>query len=137
MKTPYDAAARVRQREIDDLRKLIDAERGRLAQIDKRLETIAAALVREARLAADDPALTAQAYMDLLRAERARLVAEKPVIEARLAQLRDQTAEAYGALRAIETAAADYRHEAERILANAEQTMLDDIAATSLFRRSA
>ena len=137
MKTPYDAAIRVRQREVDELRKRIEAERGRLDQIEKRLDAVGAGLARETRLAASDRALNAQAYIDLLRAERGRLLAEKPLVEASLAALRDTAAEAYGALRAIETAATEYRHEAARAIANAEQGMLDDMAATSLLQRSA
>lgn len=136
MKTPYDAAARVRQRELDELRKAIKAEATRLDLIEKRLETIAAALERETKLVADDPVLSAPVYVELLRGERARLGPDKLAVEARLARLREQAAEAFGALRTIETAAADYRSEAARVAANAEQSVLDDMAATATVRRA-
>ncbi len=99
--------------------------------IEKRLEAIATALTRETKLAADDPALAAHVYVDLLRGERARLGPDRAAVEARLARLREQAAEAFGALRTIEAAAAEYRSDVERVLANAEQSVLDDMAATA------
>jgi hypothetical protein len=55
-------------------------------------------------------------------------------VEARIAQLRDIALDAYGTLRGIETAADDYRRDALRIEAGAEQAASDDLGAAAFLK---
>lgn len=130
MKTPYDGAMRVQQREIDDVRVAINIQVNQLIQIENSRASVNDALAREAALAASDVALSSHAYVARMRAERARLAVDQAMIDAQLGLLRGKAIAAYGSMKTIETAADTYRDEAERVDANAEQSRIDDFSAT-------
>lgn len=136
MKTPYDGAMRVQQREIDDVRVAINIQVNQLVQVETSRTAVDAAIARETAIAADDVLISSHAYVERMRAVRARLTEDQAAIDARLGQLRAKAAAAYGSLKAIESAADNFRDEAERASASAEQSRLDDFAAAALVRRA-
>lgn len=131
MKTPFDAALRIGRREIDDMRLAINVQINQLVQVDNSRATVDATVARETRAAGDDALLSTHAYMMRMRAERARLEADKAMMDARLDMLRSRAAAAYGAHRAVESAAENFREEAARADASAQQARSDDRAATA------
>jgi hypothetical protein len=137
MKTPFDGAIRIRQREIDELRIAISIEVDRVVQIEAAQADASAAMRAEHAVAADAALVSSYAYLQQMQRERVRLAKDRALVEARLAQLRDHAASAYGATRAIETAADQYRETTLRAIASAEQGELDDIAAANLHRGAA
>ncbi|MEE4452372.1 hypothetical protein [Novosphingobium resinovorum] len=134
MKTPYDAALRVRQRELDEVSSAIRAEAGALGAVEQERMRVATALAREADLAASDLALASPGWQRRMRGERQALSARETELQARLDALREVAVDAYGVLRGIENAADDYRAEAQRSEAAAEQSATDDISAAAFLR---
>lgn len=137
MKTPYDTAMRIQQSEVDDVRVAINIQVNQLVQVESARSAVDAALVRESAVAVDEALLPSFAYVARMRAERARLTQDQAVIDARLGQLRTRAVAAYSSLKAIESAADGFRAEAERQSSNAEQTGIDDLAASALVRNRA
>lgn len=134
MKTPFDTAIRVQRREIDAMGAAISSHMNMLNRIERVHEELRSSAAREAAVAANDLSMTTHAYMERVRAERARLANEQALQQARLAQLRMEAAAAFGTCRSIESAAEDYRDEAGRLLANSEQAALDDGAAVAYLK---
>ncbi|MBT0670564.1 hypothetical protein HT136_19535 [Novosphingobium profundi] len=131
MKTPYDAALRLRQREIDAVSERIARATGDLDRIETESRALDAAMRREAALAGGEHrlALASNAYFARKRRERV-LLGEQAVHTHRLLDsLREEAVEALGSLRAIEGAATEFRTEAEREIARGEQGEADDRAA--------
>lgn len=135
MQTPYDTLLRLRQREMDDMRVAINVQVNQLISIENRHTVVNAAFARAQQTAATDVLLNTQAYMARIRAEREALLKDKAMVGARLARLQANAVEAYGSLRATRSAAEDYRAEAERGLANADQTFIDDLTAARSRRK--
>lgn len=131
MKTPYDAALRVKRREVDAMGAAINAQMTTVYQLDARQTQVRSSLQQEATIAANDLGIPAHAYMARLRAEQERLAGERLQQDDLLNQLRSAAANAFGTFRTIELAAEDFRGEAERRLANAEQSELDDSSAVA------
>ena len=134
MKTPYDPAIRIGRRELDDVRIAINVQLNQLVQIQNERQGVDAAMTREAAAAAGDPIISSYAYLTRMRAERSRLDREGSAAGARLERLRDKAAAAYGSLRAIESAADDYRSEEARAAASAEQARIDDFSGAAYLR---
>ncbi|WP_232493727.1 hypothetical protein [Novosphingobium kaempferiae] len=134
MKTPYDAALRVRQRELDEVSSAIRSEAGVLGAVESERAQVLAALRREADLAAADLTLVSPGWQRRMRGERQALSARQVELEARIAALRTVATDAYGVLRGIENAADDYRAEAARSEAAAEQSASDDLSAAAFLR---
>ncbi|KPH62805.1 hypothetical protein ACLIMP_00360 [Novosphingobium aerophilum] len=134
MKTPYDAALRVQQREIDEMSRAISTQAGALGEVEQARERVSVSMRREADLAAGDLGVCSHAYLQRMRGERRQLSVRQAELKARLEQLRDMAVDAYGTFRAIETAADGYRQDAERVIANAEQAGIDDFSAISFIK---
>lgn len=134
MKTPYDAALRVQQREIDEMSAAISTHSGVLCEVEKARDRVSVSMTQEAGVAAGDLAVCSHAYLQRMRGERRQLSARQVLLKARLDELRDMAVDAYGTFRAIETAANGYRQDAERVIANAEQAGIDDFAALSFIK---
>jgi len=132
--TPFDAALRLRQREMDAMRVSISVQVTQLMVIEETRDTIDRSVRRETEIAATNWDSCAHAFMARMRTQRERLSQERVTVDARLTGLRVQAAEAYGALRAIEGAAGRYRAEADRIAAAAEQSRADDFSAARFAR---
>ncbi len=134
MKTPYDAALRVQQREIDEMSAAISSHSGVLGEVEKARDRVSKSMTREADLASGDLGVCSHAYLQRMRHERRQLTAREVLLKARLDELRDKAVDAYGTFRAIETAADGYRQDAARVIANAEQAGIDDFAAMSFIK---
>lgn len=135
MKTPYDAAMRIRRREIDTAQVAINIQINQLVQIESHHSDVDHTLAKEAEIAAGDHALSSHAYMERMRMLRERLAAERDEADVRLGRLRTTALAAYGDFKAIESAADTYRDDETRKAANGEQGHMDDMAATAVVRR--
>lgn len=134
MTTPYDAALRLRQREMDDMRVSISVEVNQLLVIERRRDAIDHSVRMEIAVATGDHGFSAHAFVARMRAQREALCRDRATVDARLNNLQLQAAEAYGSLRAIEGAAGRYRDEVSRIAATAEQNQIDDFSAARFTR---
>jgi hypothetical protein len=132
--TPYDAALRLRQREMDDMRVSISVEVNQLVVIERRRDAIDDSVRAEVQLAFADHGFSAHAFVARMRAQRDALSRDRAAVDARLNSLQLQAAEAYGSLRAIEGAAGRYRDEVTRVAATAEQSQIDDFSAARFTR---
>lgn len=135
MKTPYDNALRALQRDVDELRTAIGDAAQRLTDVETHRETVTQAIVRESRLAATDWTFSPAPYLARARATRDRLDEAQAIADAELDALRGQAMERYGSLRAIEGAATQFREDAGRSAAAAEQAGADDVAGARFGRR--
>lgn len=134
MKTPYDAALRLRQREIDAMRLSISVEVNNMIVIDGRCAAIDQSVRAERELASRDINFPVHAFAARMHVERDALCRERAASDERLSALREQAAEAYGALNAIAAAADSHRAQATRLAAIAEQTQMDDFSAARFTR---
>lgn len=137
MKTPYDTAARVQRRSVDETRIAISMEVTRLREVEEAREMVQARMVRESEAASAEPMFSTAAYLVRLRQQRARLDAAHEATRRSVDRLREEAAAAYGSLRAIEGAAEDYRHQAGQAAAAAEQANIDDLACAAFLRTAA
>lgn len=135
MKTPFDAAMRVRRREIDTAQVAINIQVNQLVQIEDHHNTVESTLSKESEIAAANHALSAHAYIERMRALRERLAGERAEADLALGRLRTRALAAYGDFKAIESAADAYRDDETRKIAIGEQGHLDDISATAVVRR--
>lgn len=136
MRTPYDAALRALDRDMDALKGLIADATARLEEMQSLHEALGSQILRERALSAMDWQLYAEAYLDRARAERRRLEQLRHDAEVELTMLRRQAAQQYASMKAIGNAADQYRADAERALQTAEQAMLDDLTAARFVRRA-
>lgn len=134
MKTPYDTAMRIRQREIDDVRVSISIQVNQLVRVESSLDAAERSVAREGASAATDPMMSTYGYITRMHAERTRLDADRKVIGQQLDRLRGQAATAYGSLSAMETAADRHREDETRLVESAEQSRIDDFAAIGFLR---
>ena len=128
MKTPFDGAIRVGQREIDEMRVAISAHVEQLGRVEAARAENEQETRRQREIAGDDVLLASGAYMDRMRVERAQLTKTQAIVDMRLTQLRSDAVAAYGTFKAISAAADNWRHEAEQAIAQTEQGHLDDAA---------
>ncbi|TFI57098.1 hypothetical protein E2493_16845 [Sphingomonas parva] len=134
MKTPFDTALRLQQREIDRVGMAIGAETGKLVAIEKAREDAIQSAIAEVHAAAIDPMMSSFAYVSRMRSLRERLEHDRVASAARLDSLRDEAMEVFGSKRAMETAAESFRAAEERAAATAEQAMVDDLSTAALLR---
>lgn len=134
MKTPYSAAIGVQRRDVDQIRVAISVAIDQVAGLDAARSRAERAVLDERQRLAEDPALPENRWFERMRAERARLAHEQLSADARLDQLRARAREAYGALRAVETAAERYVLDETRRIAAAEQAAADERAAMDFMR---
>jgi len=134
VKTPYDAALRLRQREIDEMRVAIGVEVGKLIEIDAQRDRIDESTRVERLHATADHRFSSDAYVARMRARHAALTAERQARDTRLVELRSLAVEAFGSLGAITAAAEDHREKARRTANIAEQSQIDDFSAAGFAR---
>lgn len=134
MKTPYDAALRLRRREIDEMRVAIGVEVGHVLALDQLRAQIDHATRAERQLATDFHGFSSDAYVARMRAQHAAISTERSARDARLIELRAQAVEAFGSLSAISAAADDHRDTARRAANVAEQAQIDDFSAAGFAR---
>jgi flagellar export protein FliJ len=128
MKTPYDAAQRMLQRDLDAARQALSAAESQAAAFSAMIERSTAALERERALAASDPRLAVGAFADAKRAEIERLHRELGRIEHEVERLRGGLLAKFEALKPLDFASDDYRAAKRRELMKREQGRLDEVA---------
>ncbi|MEN2786132.1 hypothetical protein ACFOKI_06975 [Sphingomonas qilianensis] len=136
MKTPFDAAMRVRRREIERAQVVINRQIGQLLQIEQHQAALTARLAQEAAAAAVHHGPSAHAYLARMRQQRLHLAEQRAEADRQLAHMRAAAQAAYGDFKAIESAADAFRDDETRKIANGEQSHLDDVAATAIARLS-
>ncbi len=131
MKTPYDAALRLRQREIDEVSEQIARTNNDLQQLDREGREIGRQMRREFQLAAAEHRFSAatSAYFARKRMELEAVDARTKEANSKLDELRNRAIQALGSMRSIEGAATHFRDEAGRVIARGEQSEADDLAA--------
>jgi flagellar biosynthesis chaperone FliJ len=134
MKTPYDAALRLRQREIDAMRVSITAEVDRMTMLAGHRDKIDTSVRNEIEVAGGQHVFSAHAFVARMRAEREMVCNERTASDARLNVLRAQAVDAYGSLSALDSAADRHRTEMLRTAAIAEQSQIDDFSAARFTR---
>lgn len=134
MKTPYDAAQRLRQRELDEVVSAIHNEAGALGAVEAERARVAGAMAREAELAAADLTLVSPGWQRRMQGQRQALSARRQELQTSLEKLRELAVDTFGVLRGIETAAEGFRSEVRRGEAAAEQSASDDRSATAYLR---
>lgn len=137
MRTPFDTAQRVQQRAVETVRVAISVEVEYHSRIERESDALVQSIARERAVGQAAGWLTTDAWLARMRAERERLEHEARSVEARLATLRGQAAEAYGSMRVIDGAVERHRDELVRTEEASEQGRLDDIAAARLARSRA
>lgn len=131
--TPYDTALRVQRRQVDAVKVAISLEIDRITTLEQQLLQNIESLKTERALASAVPVST-DAFIERMKNERIRLEQATRMAQMRLDQLRAQAIDAYGTMRAIESAAKRYQDEADRAADLAEQGAIDDIAAARFMR---
>jgi len=134
MQTPYDAALRALDREMDALTQVIAASSARLDEARVLHHALTGRIAEEARLAARDSLLIGDPYLVRARGERARRGAEAETAAVELDLLRQRAARQYAAIRAVESAADQFRTDARQADDRQQQAMVDDIAAARFAR---
>jgi hypothetical protein len=134
MKTPFDTALRIRQREIDRVGMAIGAETSQLVALEQAKQAALATAAAEVQLAAGDPMMSSFAYVTRMRVLRERLDRDRAASAARLDRLRDEATDVYGSMKAMETAADGFRAAEALAAATAEQATIDDISNAALLR---
>lgn len=130
--SPYSTALRLQNRRVDDVRLAIRLEAETLARATEGQRSHEHTVARERAI--QQVWFSTDAWATRMRREQARLAAEQQASDARLAQLRTQAAEAYGAKRAIEEAEGRWHDTAEAAEAAAEQAEIDDLSAVRFIR---
>lgn len=134
MKTPFDTALRLQQREMDRVGMAIGAETGQLVALETARADAEQASAAEAAAAAVDPMMSSFAYLSRMRLLRERLEQDRAASAARLDRLRDEAIDVFGSKRAMETAAESFRQVEEQAAATAEQALADDISTAAMLR---
>ncbi|WP_033921450.1 hypothetical protein [Sphingomonas sp. 37zxx] len=134
MKTPYDAALQLRQREIDTIKVSISVEHTHMRELSMHRDAIDTTVRDETALASQHHQFPSDTFVARMRTKRAALSREYEARDQRLDLLRIQAAEAYGSLSAIGAAADRHRAEALRVIAIAEQDQIDDFSAARFTR---
>ncbi len=134
MKTPYDAALRLRKRELDLMRVAISSEVSQLSELDQRRDGIDASVRSERAIASGNAHFPSDAFAARMRAQREIVCTNREASHSRLEAMRTEAIEAFGQIGAIAAAAGRHREEAGRIATVAEQRQLDDFSAARFAR---
>lgn len=135
MRTPYDAALRALDREMDELKALVAAATDELDRVQTLHEALDAQIARERQWGQGEWSLFAEAYLVRARAERTRLSQLRQDAEVELTLLRRKAAQQYASIRAVGGAADQFRADADAAFARAERVLLDDTTATRFVQR--
>lgn len=136
-RTPYDALERIQDRALDQIQVAIGNELDQLDRVVRRGQTIDAELSTARASLLNDPLIDAAPFLRATRMRRAAAAAEHAALDANVARLRDEAMAAFSALSATREAASGFRTASVRAALGAEQTMLDDLSATSHHRARA
>jgi hypothetical protein len=134
MQTPYDAALRALDREMDALTQLIASSSSRLEEARTLHHALTDKIAAETRIVAGDVRLVADGYLAHARGSRDACAAEAEMAGIELDLLRHRAARHYATMRAVDTAAAQFRSEAQQVEDCRQQALVDDLAAARFAR---
>lgn len=129
MKTPYDAARRLKRRELDDVRQALGEAESQHIAFAQMIRHAEDTLARERHVATADPRIDIGPYAAAKRVDIARLRAEMVKIEAKIEALRAGLLEKFEALKPLDFAEEDYRRAARRVNTRREQAKLDEMGS--------
>ena len=132
MRTPFDAALRALQIEMDELVAAIADTARRRAEAERRHAALVRLVTHERGLSASEWTLPQTIWLDRSRIEIDTLIHRQDAIDIELSALREQAIEQQASLRALEEAAARWIEEAARARDRAEQVQLDDLVAARM-----
>lgn len=131
--TPFDAALRIQQREVDAVRIGIFVSIARSDALAEQRRALASR-IREEHAQATVWALASDAWRARMSAQAASLDSEAALAEARLIQLRAEAASSYSRLHLLEGAAERHTATEMQAMAAAEQRAIDDLTAMAFLR---
>lgn len=129
MRTPFDAALRIQQREVDAIRIEVSVAAEAVISVEQAKLALEDRVRRERDTRTEIWLPHADRWTSHMRHQHERLAQDRLRAESLLEQLRARAAEAYGSMRAIESAAERHRAEQLRESEAAEQAEADDISA--------
>lgn len=129
MKTPYDTFVRLQENRMSEVRIAINVQVEQLVTIEQRERLIQVSEAEAREHGARDALIDVETFMAQVRVQRTLIQAERNRASDQLAALQAKAMTAYGELRAAQLAADDYRSDQARSASNAEQSMIDDLAA--------
>jgi len=132
MTTPFDTPRRLARRRVDDIRIAISVELGIHEKLDEAARALDNARQHELAVESNLPAIFGDRWLHRMNRQRDQLRADSRRAGERLARLRAEAIEAYGAVRALDDAAERHEKHAAHALAKAEQAALDDISAARI-----
>lgn len=128
MKTPYDAARRLKRRELDDVRQALSEAEARLNAIVGAINDTEASVRRERAVAAEYPLINIGPFAAAKRGEIAALTRDMGMIETEIDALRDALMAKFEALKPLDFASEDYRLVKRREAGKRERVKLDEVA---------
>lgn len=128
MKTPYDAAQRLKRRELDEARQALSKAEARLNEIAAATGAAEASVRHERTVAAENPLIDIAPFAAVKRAEIAALTAEMAHMETDIDRIRAELMQRFEALKPLDFASDDYRAAKRRDAAKREQGKMDEVA---------
>lgn len=137
MKTPYDTAARASRRTLDDLRLDVARAADEVDLLVSAQRSIATEMKDQAAFVGGDSLhfIDYGAYAHRKRQEARAVASAEATARVQLDQLTDRVREAFGEVKAIDTASDNWRARQLAEIERKEQAVTDDLAAQA-FRRS-
>lgn len=129
MKTPFDAVVRLNQRAVEEVRLSISVEVRQIADIEQTEKALVEEVEAEVIAASEDWQMSTHHYLRDRARRGARLAETRGEHEQTLARLREEAAQAYGALHVAQEAQRQFAAEARGAQERKDQAEMDDIAA--------
>lgn len=137
MKTPFDTILRLRQRELENLRRDLVQSVQEQSDIARDMAQISINMRREIEdHSQSGQGLACDSYLAACRSKRIDLHERLASVELRLADLRDQSRAHLALVHALENAAERFHQEHQRAASRREQAASDEWALTHYMRAS-
>lgn len=133
MRTPFDPALKVQQRNLDRVRFAIAELMSRAAGLEEREAALLRANETERR-SLSASIISFDGYFHQLRSEQAKIARERALAHRELELLRDEARQEFATAQSLQEAADRFRQEHERAIAAAEQAAADDRSAAQVVR---
>lgn len=137
MKTPFDTILRLRQQELDNLRRDLVQSVQEQKDIVRAITQLSITMLREIEdHSQSSQGFSCDRYLAACRSERTDLQDRLVSVESGLVDLRDQSRALLALVHALENAAERFRHEHQRAASRREQDASDEWALTHHMRAS-
>lgn len=130
MKTPYDPVVRIGRREVETIQLALRAEMLKMAALAVEADKLARHIADEYELAARDwSVFTTHDWLRQKKILSATIDLHRVEAEAKVTRLRDLAGQAYGRMRAAESATQTYVERVEAAEARKAQAEADDLVS--------